>query len=146
MTTDELVSLRLRQLERREEDLVRAGDQLERAKQQAKADVDARRTTRDYAIEPGDWVLVRNDRIFNEFRTERKLTRRWFGPYVVEDVTPGTYTYGLRELDGTRLKGRHTGTRVRLFRRRDALDRVLPLDYPEPPDADNDMVEGDDFH
>ncbi|KAG5462015.1 MAG: hypothetical protein BJ554DRAFT_5707 [Olpidium bornovanus] len=80
--------------------------------------VDSARTTREQTIEPGEWVLVRDDRIFNEFRTEGKLLPRWFGPYVVDEINRDTRTYVLRELDGTSLKTRYLGTQIRLFHRR----------------------------
>ncbi|KAG5456254.1 MAG: hypothetical protein BJ554DRAFT_4052 [Olpidium bornovanus] len=103
-TTDELIALRLRHLERREVDLERAKERLEKEREKAKETVDLARTTREQTIEPGEWVLVRNDQIFNEFWTELKLWPRWFGPYVVDEVNRDTRTYVLRELDGTPLK------------------------------------------
>ncbi len=48
----------------------------------------------------------------------RKFSRRWFGPYVISEVYDNA-TYSLKELDGTPLRSRIAGKRVKLFKRRD---------------------------
>ena len=66
----------------------------------------------------GDWVLVRREDLDHQFRAERKFQRRWNGPYVVVAIDTATSTYTVRELDGTELRQRYPGKRVKFFHRR----------------------------
>ena len=51
----------------------------------------------------------------------RKVTKRWFGPYVVKHVHDNA-TYSLCELDGTKLKIPIASERIKLFKQRDASE------------------------
>ncbi|KAG5463472.1 MAG: ribonuclease H-like domain-containing protein [Olpidium bornovanus] len=133
-STEDLVATRIRQLERRESDLELAIARIRQEREIAKERIDASRFTWSKTIEVGEWVLVRNDRIYNEFCTERKLLPRWFGLYVVAEINTESRTYILREFDGSVFKTRYTGTRIRLFRRRDGTLDVKPLEKPRDED------------
>lgn len=126
---EELLGLRIRQLERREEDLKKAQEHMGRYRGRMKEEADKRRPLRPRALTEGDWVLVKNSRLENQFVAERKFEKKWTGPYVVVEVFPDTGTYSLRELDGTPLRRRVAGKRVKLFKRRDGtayeVDRSL---------------------
>ena len=99
MTTEELLSVRARQLEKREEDLAAIADRLLKARQESvKQFIDAhRRQIVDYDFEPGSLVLVRNSAVEQEL--DRKTKPRFFGPMmVVRRTARGAYI--LSELDG----------------------------------------------
>ncbi|KAL3689190.1 hypothetical protein R1sor_015499 [Riccia sorocarpa] len=115
---ESLLTLRMRQLERREEDLADAQQKLKEARLKNKERFDKTHRLRPKPIEIGDWVLVYDSTLENQHSTVRKFSRRWFGPYVVEEVRDNA-TYVLRELYGTRLRILVVGKRVKLFKRRD---------------------------
>ncbi|MCO5588040.1 hypothetical protein L7F22_041994 [Adiantum nelumboides] len=55
---------------------------------------------RPHAIQEGDWVLVYDSSLDNQYMAMRKMVKRWFGPYAILHVYPNA-TYKLCELDGT---------------------------------------------
>lgn len=114
---EDLLALRIRQLERRPEDIEVAIKKLKEAREKNKERFDRKHRLRPKAIENGDWVLVYDSSLDNQHSTVRKFAKRWFGPYVVKQVNDNA-TYLLRELDGTELKIPIAGKRVKLFRRR----------------------------
>ncbi|KAL3702497.1 hypothetical protein R1sor_020519 [Riccia sorocarpa] len=132
-----LLAVRIRQLERREEDIQEALKRLEATRLENKERFDKTHRLRPRPIQPGDWVLVYDSSLENQHSTVRKFSRRWFGPYVVLSVHDNA-TYALRELDGTPLRTQVAGKRVKLFRRREA--GVSLADFLEPEEA-----EGQDF-
>jgi hypothetical protein len=118
LTREELLAIRIRQLEQRSEDVEIALKRLQEARLKNKARFDKRHRLRPRAIEEGDWVLVYDSSLDNQHSTLRKFAKRWFGPYVVVTVHDNA-TYLLKELDGTRLKIPIAGKRVKIFKRRD---------------------------
>ena len=74
---------------------------------------------RQRKIEEGDWVLVYDSSLDNQYSTARKFAKRWFGPYMVKKVESNA-TYFLAELDGTRLALPIAGKRIKIFKRREA--------------------------
>ena len=91
---------RIRQLERRPEDVERAAEKLRMARIRNKAWFDRTHRIRPRKIEEGDWVLVYDSSLDNQHRATRKFVRRWFGPYVVTGANDNG-TYHLAELHGT---------------------------------------------
>ena len=55
---------------------------------------------RQRKIEEGDWVLVYDISLDNQYSIARKFAKRWFGPYMVKKIESNA-TYFLAELDGT---------------------------------------------
>ena len=37
-------------------------------------------------MEEGDWVLVYDSSLDNQYSTARKFAKRWFGPYMVKKI------------------------------------------------------------
>ena len=62
---------------------------------------DKRHRLRPKPIEEGDWVLMYDSSLDNQFTVQRKFSKIWFGPYIVKHVH-GNATYTLCELDGTK--------------------------------------------
>ncbi|KAL3675475.1 hypothetical protein R1sor_025423 [Riccia sorocarpa] len=139
---DSLLALRIRQLERREEDLLDAREKLKTARLKNKARFDKTHRLRPKPIQVGDWVLVYDSSLENQHSTVRKFSRRWFGPYVVLAVYDNA-TYSLRELDGTPLRIQVAGKRVKLFRRREGSEGLEDFLEPSEGDAD-DFSEAED--
>ncbi|KDQ23446.1 hypothetical protein PLEOSDRAFT_1023709, partial [Pleurotus ostreatus PC15] len=100
MSTAELVALRMRQLERREEDLAAAAETLKRARCTSRDQFMRRfhhRIQRN-TFESGELVLVRHSQI-QESVSMIKTSPRYLGPYeVVKRTKKGNYV--LKELDG----------------------------------------------
>ena len=142
ISREELLVLRIRQLEQRDEDIVAATERVKVARMRNKDRFDATHCIRKKRLEPGDWVIVRNSALDGTKSTLRKFEKRWFGPYVIQNINENG-TYQLRELDGTPIATLIAGTRVKEFVRRsskwtddhseviiDDIDESLALDGP----------------
>jgi hypothetical protein len=121
---EELLALRIRQLERREDDIEAAKARLKIARLKNKEAFDQRHRLRPRRIMEGDWVLVYDSSLDNQHSTARKFSRRWFGPYVVKKVEDNA-TYRLTELDGTSLALPIAGKRIKVFKRREVSEIQL---------------------
>ena len=125
MTQTELLALRIRQLEKRPEDIEKATQILQmsrlRSKEQFEKHFKFRLTS--HVFKENDLVLVRNSRVEKELNKKHKP--RYIGPYEVVRQTKGG-SYVLRELDGT--VSRRGIARFRLIpyiaRNKDALKSV----------------------
>ena len=123
MNREDLLALRIRQLERRPKDIEIAMMRLKEARLKNKDRFDKKHKLRPQPIEKQDWVLVYDSSLDNQHSTMRKVTKRWFGPYVVKHVHDNA-TYSLCELDGTELKIPIVGKMIKLFKQRDASEPV----------------------
>ena len=110
MSREELLAARIRQLERRPQDLEHAQKIMEVARVKNKIRFDKTHRLRPKKIEEGDWVLVYDSSLDNHHKTTRKFARRWFGPYVVTSANDNA-TYHLVELDGVVKKTVHKRNR-----------------------------------
>ncbi|KIP02207.1 hypothetical protein PHLGIDRAFT_79475 [Phlebiopsis gigantea 11061_1 CR5-6] len=113
MTTSELLALRMRQLEKRTEDIENAAETLRKSRFKSKEQFERRYRTRliKGAYSPGTLVLVRNKAI--ETSHSRKHQPRYCGPYIVVRQTQNG-SYVISELDGS------------ISRHGIAANRVLP--------------------
>ncbi|EED82961.1 predicted protein, partial [Postia placenta Mad-698-R] len=99
MSTSDLLALRIRQLQKKPEDITRAAEVLKRSRLQSKQVFERRYAKRlqKEVYNPGDLVLVRNSPI--EKSADRKHQPRYLGPYQILRRTKGG-SYALAELDG----------------------------------------------
>lgn len=116
-TSEELLAVRTRQLERRPGDLEEAAAAVRRSRERNKKLFDAGRRLRKEPLLPEDMVLLYNSSLDKQW--SGKLRNRWMGPYRIAEVNPERGTYKLKELDGTELKGFFPGERVKRFFPRD---------------------------
>ncbi|KZT31000.1 hypothetical protein SISSUDRAFT_1038766, partial [Sistotremastrum suecicum HHB10207 ss-3] len=125
MRTDDLLALRIRQLEKKPKDIEKAATIIRQSRYRSKRVFERTYATRlrreDY--QPGQLVLVRNSPIEDEL--DRKHKPRYMGPYTVERQTQGG-SYVLSEQNGA------------ISRRGVAAFRLLPYHsrtfQPLPPD------------
>lgn len=103
LSSDELLVLRMRQIERRPEDLARAAQALKKARFTSKKEFERKfsRRMRRENYKPKELVMVRNSEV--EVSLNRKSKPRYLGPFEVVRRTKGG-SYALRELDGTLLR------------------------------------------
>jgi hypothetical protein len=103
ISTEELLTLRIRQLRKLPADIAKAAEKLKKTQLQSKDQFEkkfgCRLITED--MQPGTLVLVRNTAIEKEL--DRKSKPRYFGPLEVHRKTKGG-SYILKELDGTIIK------------------------------------------
>jgi hypothetical protein len=144
LSREELLALRIRQLERRPGDIETTIERLKEAREKNKDRFDRKHRLHSQPIQYGDWVLVYDSSLDNQHSSVRKFSKRWFGPYVVKQVYDNA-TYMLRELDGTELKILIARKCIKLFRRR-GEDPVLqdPEDDIEGTEAENDKDQDED--
>ena len=109
------MALRIRQLERRPEDIEVAIKRLKEAREKNKERFDQKHRLRPKAIQNDDWVLIYDSSLDNQHSTSRKFAKKSFGPYVVKQAYENA-TYLLKELDGMELKIPIAGKRIKLFK------------------------------
>ena len=148
MTSADLIAARIRQLQKRPEDLAAVAEVLKKNRLKSKAQFEKRFCTRlrHTKLEPGTLVLVRNTTVEKEL--DRKSKPRYLGPYqVIRQTQNGSYV--LAEPDGTLWKQKVAGFRVVPYIARDDILtlRHLALDLPaeeDTPDNDNDTSSDSD--
>jgi transposase InsO family protein len=99
MTTEELLALRIRQLEKRPDDLAHAAATIRQARLHSKEQFEElfKRRLTTHVFKQGELVLVRNSQVEKEL--DRKSKPRYLGPYQIVRQTKGG-SYVLKELDG----------------------------------------------
>ena len=105
MSREDLLALRIRQLEKRDEDIEKAAQLLAKMRFKSKQQFEKRFKSRlsQTVFQAGDLVLLRNSEI--EKNLDRKSYERYLGPMKVVERT-ATGAYKLQELDGTEYKAK----------------------------------------
>lgn len=114
-STTDLLAMRARALERREDDLDEARLRLRRMREKGKEQFDARHRTRQAPLEAGMLVLSHDTFGSMNVSSSKKLDFRWFGPFRITKAIPEKGTYILSELNGAVLKGTYAGHRLKQF-------------------------------
>ena len=99
MSSEDLLALRIRQLEKRPSDMAAAAEAIRLSRMQSKSQFEQRFVHRlkQPSFKPGDLVLVRNSAVEKELN--RKTKPRYYGPYEVIRQTQGG-SYVVKELSG----------------------------------------------
>ena len=135
----ELLAVRCRQLQKREEDLDRVAKKVSAARYQSRAQFERDNAARikDFAFKPGSLVLVRNSSI--ETSHSRKTKPRYFGPMVVLRHTRNN-AYVLAELNGAVSKLPYAGFRLLPYYARSPTNiSVTTLVQPSDMPSDDDL-------
>ncbi|KAH7286287.1 hypothetical protein KP509_33G067400 [Ceratopteris richardii] len=137
VSREELLALQLKQLKQDNKNLKEAIKKLKTSRLKNKIYFDKKHRLRLQPIESGDWVLVYDSTFDTQYDARHKLTKHWFGPYVVVSVFE-TGTYKLREFDGSMLRNFIAGKRIKLFKRRESSKIELDEDFLEDEDEDEE--------
>jgi hypothetical protein len=118
LTTSELISIRARQLERRDEDLKAISARVQKSRYASIMQFrkDNTNQIREQDFKPGTLVLVRNVRMEKDHSS--KHLPRYYGPMVVISKTKGL-SYRLGELDGSIASKGYAGYRLMPYYPRD---------------------------
>ena len=133
-TKEELLAARVRQLERREENLAIAARCLKANRMANKKFFDSNRCKRKQGLKVGTMVLLYNSRLDKQWL--KKLENRWMGPYTITDMAEDRGTYMLAELDGTALSGVYLGEGLKEFFLRRGIDRQGVEGYKQSDDSE----------
>lgn len=87
-TTEELLAMRARQIQRRDEDLEEAILHLQRRRMDGKEDFDDTHQIRVAELEKGDLILLHDTKRDAVMSTAVKLAYRWLGPYRIHEAIP----------------------------------------------------------
>jgi hypothetical protein len=115
MELKDLLTLPMRQLERRQEDVKRAVELQKVARWKSKEYFDKSHQLRPQKIK-GDRVLVYDSSLDHQHNSLQKFARYWFRPYIVWKVFENG-TYHLQELDGTIILNLFASKRIKIFKK-----------------------------
>ena len=139
-STADLLAMRARQLQRRDEDLEEATLHLQRMRLEGKERHDLKHGIREEELSIGSIILLHDTR--REKDMFRKLSFKWLGPYRICDAIKDKGTYIIEELDGSRLAGTFAGDRLKKFHPRQ-LDHAPNLNNEEIPTLDDFLADSD---
>jgi hypothetical protein len=114
-TRAELLAMRARYLERRQEDLEEAIARVQRQRTESAERSDLKHSTKAKRLQVGDMVLLHQTELKDSHSSDRKLRYWWQGPYRVSHVNHKYGSYRIEELDGTEIKGTKPADRLKLF-------------------------------
>lgn len=134
-TTEDLLRLRARQLQRRDEDMEEARLHQQRKRLDGKDRFDTEKSLRRGTISNGDIVLLHDAVQEIDKSASTKLSYRWLGPFRISQADQTKGTYLLEELDGTKKNGTYAGSRLKKF--------VLRHGLFEPEDTEEEEEEAE---
>ena len=118
MSRQYLLALRIRQLERRDEDVQIAIERMKQYRLRSKEGFDKAHCLRPRTLQEGDWVILYDINLDNQHSTSLKFAKRWFRPYVIRQLNRNA-TYFLTEMDGAALRLSIPGKRIKLFKKKE---------------------------
>jgi transposase InsO family protein len=147
LTTAELIAIRARQLERRDEDLKEISARIEKSRYASIIQFRKENTNRirEQDFKPGTLVLVRN--IQMEKNHSSKHLPRYYGPMVVISKTKGL-SYRLGELDGSIASKGYAGYRLLPYYPRDptniSVTQIFGTSDLERIQAENNVLDDEE--
>ena len=146
MSREELLVVRVWQIEGGPEDLVEAIRRQQEAQFRIKRTFDAKHRLRPQKIEEGDWVIVNDSSFDYQQSLIQKFAKRWFRLYEVWKVFDNG-TYWVCELIGTVLRVPIGGKRVKIFKKRTYAKPYVSLDninIEDQSDKDHEGAESEE--
>lgn len=145
MSTEDALICRLRSLLNLKEDVLKARDAVAEYRKKAASRDTHRGFTRPQPLVKDDLVLVIDEQRKTDHSSFRKLTYRWFGPFIIESVEPNN-VYKLRTPDNVPIDGTFSPRRLKKFVKHDGIwePEVPSLWAPQSPLVGaSDSGEGD---
>jgi len=139
---EDLLALRARQLQLRDEDMEEIILRKRRIREEGKERFDWNHSIRLTEIKEKDIVLAYYSKRAMDMSSDLKLSFRWLGPYRVKEANATKGTYVLEELDGTQLKGTYAGNRLKKFIYK--KDAFMPVDLEESDSSKTGSTEEED--
>lgn len=127
----ELLALRARQLQGRDEDLEEVRLLKQRKRMESKEYFDQTEQIRSTEIKEGDLVLQHDSFAEIDMSRSRKLSYKWLRSYRVCKAVPEKGTYILEEFNCTRLTGTYSGSRLKKFVDRNRFYVPVTMDYED---------------
>ena len=144
MTSEDLMALRIQQLEKRTEDIETASKKLIQARIRSKHQYEKRYHYRlsKKSLQQGDLVLVRNSIIERELN--KKTKPRYLEPFQIVRQTKGG-SYVLQELDGTVSRSGIAAFRLIPYKSRDEIVKLFAEgDLDQLNESDNEEISMND--
>lgn len=130
VSREELLHRRVEMFSQTPEKVKLALERIREARQKNKEIFDRKHKLNPCKIETRDWVLISDNNLDEQHSIDKKVARRWKGPYVVLKLNPNV-TYKVRELDGIELKTLIARRRIKFFRRQIQDQDVFAEDLEE---------------
>ncbi len=121
-TIEDLLTMRARQLQRRNENMNEARNLLKRMRKQDKKYFDSKHFTTDKNINKNDLVLFHDTQHENDRSINRKLKYRWRRSFRIKEVIQNKEIYLLQKLDETNLAEIFVENRIKKFHQRQSLE------------------------
>jgi transposase InsO family protein len=146
LPTEELIYIRSRQLERREDDLLEIHDRILKSRYASITQFrkDNANRIKDQVFEPGTLVLVRNIRA--EHDLGGKHLPRYYGPMIVISASHSHRSYRLAELDGAISKLRFAAFRLVPYYARDPTSIPITMVVDDLRLREVELDDLEDFH
>lgn len=140
----ELLALRTRQLQSRDEDLEEVRLRKQRKRMESKEYFDQTQQIHRTEIKEGDLVLRHDSFAEIDISQSRKLSYKWLGPYRVRKAVPEKGTYILEEFDGTQLAGTYSGNRLKKFVERNRFYVPVTMDSEDSESSEDEATRATD--
>jgi hypothetical protein len=118
---EDLLTMRARQLQRRNENMNEARNLLERMRKQKKEYFDSKHFATNKDINKNDLVLLHDTQHENDRSINRKLKYRWRESFRIKEVIQNKEIYLLQKLDETDLAEIFVENRIKKFHQRQSL-------------------------
>jgi hypothetical protein len=138
---EELLALRARQLEMRDEDIEETLARKKRIREEGKEEFDRAHNVRTEPLKVDD-IVLRYDKVVTEIdkSSKTKLQYRWLGPYRIHSANP-VGSFKLKEMDGVILDRSFTGSQLKPFIQKTRF--FMPIAGDEASKASTDDLDSD---
>lgn len=138
--TEDLIALRARQFEKRDDDVTEALSHLQRMREESAEYFDENNQIRHEPLQIDDYVLLWDSSIDTSYARRHKFAFRWLGPYQIHEADNEKGTFKIRELNGAVMSATVAGSRLKKYHPRGGmiLQEVLQENTENAPESDSD--------